>query len=64
MAPSAGRAARLLLGAGDAFLTQPLDRLVGVTVGSRKGLLAIHHSRAGLVAQVFDKLGGYGCHRS
>ena len=51
-------AAGLLLGGGDALLTQPLDGLVLVALGLRKGLLAVHHACAGDVAQFLDELGG------
>ena len=60
-----GGAAGFLFSAGDAFLAKPLNGLVGIAFRGGQGLFAIHHPRAGLVAQFFDKLGGYGSsHRS
>ena len=55
-----GSTARLLFGAGNAFLAQPFDCLVGITISGCKSFLAVHHSRASLVTQVLDELGGYG----
>ena len=43
--------AGLLGGGGHALLTQPLDSLVHVAVGSGQCLLAIHHAHAGHLAQ-------------
>src|SRR3954468_361121 len=43
-------------GAGDALLAQPRDRGVDVAAGLGQGLLAVHHPRAGQVAQGLDVL--------
>ncbi len=47
-----GHAAGLLGGLGDAFLAQPIDGGFHVAAGLVQRLLAVHHARAGLVAQV------------
>ena len=47
-----GNAASLLGGSGQALLTQPLDSLVHVALGSGQSLLAVHHTYAGHLAQI------------
>ena len=49
-------ATRLLLSGGNALLAQPFDGLGGIAGALREGLLASHHSCAGLVAQFLDEL--------
>ena len=49
-----GYAAGLLLGGGEALLTEPLNGLVDVAVGLGEGLLAVHHADTGHLAQVLD----------
>mmetsp|Transcript_22339 Transcript_22339/g.39854 ORF Transcript_22339/g.39854 Transcript_22339/m.39854 type:complete len:216 (+) Transcript_22339:597-1244(+) len=51
-----GHAARLLGGRGNALLAQKLLRGVDVTVTLRQCLLAVHHPRARLVAQLLHQL--------
>ena len=51
-------AARLLGGGGEALLAQPVDRGFHVAGDLGQRLLAIHHARAGFVAQVFHQSGG------
>ena len=47
-----GGAARALGGRGEALLAQELDGLVHVAAGFGQRGLAVHHPRAGLVAQL------------
>src|SRR6266436_2112874 len=47
-----GAAAGLLPRRGQALLPQPGDRLLDVAARLQQGLLAVHHPRAGLLAQV------------
>ena len=54
--------AALLGGFGEALLAQPIDRRLDVAVGLAQRILAIHHARAGLFAQIFDQSGGNGRH--
>ena len=58
-----GDAAGLLGGLRQALLAQPVDRRLHVAVGLAERGLAIHHARAGRVAQLFDHLCGDVCHR-
>src|SRR5260221_770076 len=58
------RASRALLGLGDALLAQPLDGLLDVALVFLEGFLALHHSRAGALAQVCNILGGERSHFS
>ena len=51
-----GDAAGLLGGLGQALLAQPVDRGLHVAVGLAERRLAIHHARAGLLAQLLDHL--------
>ena len=51
-----GDAAGFLRGLGKAFLAQPVDRGFHVAAGFGQRVLAIHHARAGLVAQVLHQL--------
>jgi len=46
-----------LVGGGDAFFAKDLFRLTGVALGFDEGVLAVHHTGAGFVAQVFDNFG-------
>ena len=48
------RAAGLLVGLGDALLAQPVDRGLHVAVGFGEGGLAVHHARAGQLAEFLD----------
>ena len=48
------RAARLLVGLGDALLAQPVDRGLHVAVGFGERGLAVHHARAGQLAEFLD----------
>src|SRR6202044_1849310 len=48
---------------GEAFLAQPVDRLLDVAVGLAQRIFAIHHARAGLLAQILDQPRGNGRHR-
>ena len=58
-----GRHAPALLGRlGEALLAQPVDRLLDVAVGLAQRILAIHHARAGLFAQILDQPRGNGRH--
>ena len=58
-----GRNAPALLGGfGQALLAQPVDRRLDVAVGLVQRILAIHHARAGLFAQILDQSGGNGRH--
>src|SRR6185503_1468574 len=45
-------------GARHSLLPQHLDRLLDFPVGFGQGLLALHHARAGPLAQVLDERGG------
>ena len=47
-----GDAAGLLGGLGEALLAQPVDRGLDVAVGLVERALAVHHARAGLLAQL------------
>ena len=47
-------AARLLLGLGNALGAQPIDRGFHVATGLGQRLLAVHHARAGALAQNLD----------
>src|SRR3546814_5149564 len=47
-----GHTARLLRRGRQALLAQPVDRRIDVAVGLAQRLLAIHHARAGLLAQI------------
>ena len=58
-----GDAAGLLGGLGQALLAQPVDGGFHVAVGLAERRLAIHHARAGLVAQLLDHLCGDVGHR-
>ena len=51
-----GDAAGLLGGLGQALLAQPIDRGLHVAGGLAERRLAIHHARAGHLAQVLDHL--------
>src|SRR5437763_14318943 len=53
---------RLLPGGGEALLAQPGDRLVDVARRFGQRLLAIHHPRAGLLAQVLHHRRSHFCH--
>src|SRR5207248_8596330 len=53
---------RLLPGGGEALLAQPGDRLVDVARRFDQRLLAIHHPRAGLLAQVLHHRRSHFCH--
>src|SRR5262249_60579284 len=65
MADQASRAIApgLLGGLGEPFLAQPVNRRFHVAVGLTKRRFAIHHARAGLVAELLDHLSGYICFR-
>ena len=56
--------AALLGGLGEALLAQPIDCRLDVAVGLAQRILAIHHARAGLFAQILDQSGGNGRHAS
>jgi hypothetical protein len=60
--PFGGDAAGLLGGLRQALLAQPVDRGLHVAVGLAERGLAIHHARAGLLAQVLHHRGGDICH--
>ena len=51
-----GDAVGLLRGLGQALLAQPVDRGIDVARGLAERRLAIHHARAGHLAQVLDHL--------
>src|SRR5262249_7776214 len=53
-----GDAPGLLRRSGQAFLAQPIDRLLQVARDLRERSLAIHHARAGLLAQFLDERSG------
>ena len=55
-------AAGLLRGLGEALLAQPVNRRVDVACGFSEGLLAIHHARAGFLAQILDHCRCDCCH--
>ena len=55
-------AARLLRSLGEALLAQPVNRRVDVAVGFGQGLFAIHHARAGFLAQILDHCRCDCCH--
>ncbi len=58
-----GRYASALLGGfGQALLAQPIDGGLDVAVGLAQRVLAVHHARAGLFAQILDQSGGDGRH--
>src|SRR5581483_4129346 len=59
-----GHAASLLRRLGQALLAQPVDRGLHVTAALTERRLAVHHARAGLVAQVLDHGCGNGRHCS
>src|ERR1700722_13234307 len=53
-----GRHSPTLLGRlGEALLSQPIDRRLDVALGLAQRILAIHHARAGLFAQILDQSG-------
>ncbi len=58
-----GDAPAFLGGLGEAFLAQPVDG--GLDIASRFGqrVLAVHHARAGLLAQILDQPSGDRSHR-
>ncbi len=59
-----GRYAPALLGRlGETFLAQPVDRRLDIAVRLAQRVLAIHHSRAGLLAQILDQPSGDRRHR-
>src|SRR5207245_6777086 len=58
-----GAAAGLLPRGGQALLAQPGDRLLDVAARLQQGLLAIHHSRAGLLAQLLHHRRSHFRHR-
>src|SRR5438132_2177486 len=58
-----GAAAGLLPCGGQALLPQPGDRLLDVAARLQQGLLAIHHSRAGLLAQLLHHRRSHFRHR-
>ena len=55
-----GDAGGLLVGRGHALLAKPDDSLLDVTTALSKGLLAVHHAGARLVAEHLNVLGGDG----
>src|SRR5262249_40152658 len=57
------RPARLLRGLRKTFLAQPVYGSFAVAVRLGERSLAVHHARAGLVAQVFHHSGSNICHR-
>ena len=58
-----GRHPAALLGRlGEALLAQPVDRGLDVAAGLAQRILAIHHARAGLFAQILDQSRGNGRH--
>src|SRR3954452_14087747 len=60
--PFGGNATGFLGGLGQTLLAQPVDRGLHVAIGLGERGLAIHHARAGLVAQVLHHRGGDICH--
>ena len=52
----AGRAPFALAGLGDALLAQDRVGLVEVAIGLLERLLAVHHARAGHLAELLDQL--------
>jgi hypothetical protein len=56
-APFIGHTPRLLAGDGDALLAKDLLGLDQVTPGFLQGHFAVHHARAGLIAQFLHDLG-------
>ena len=55
-----GDAGGLLIGGGDALLSEPDDGLLEVAAALGEGLLAVHHAGTGGVADSLDVLGGDG----
>ncbi len=55
-------ATRTLVGLGEAALAEHVDRLLEVAVGLRQGLLAVHHPRAGAVAELLHRCCCNRCH--
>ena len=53
-----GHAAGLFRGGGEALLAQPVDSRLQIAAGLGQRLLAIHHPRAGGLAQLFDQRRG------
>ena len=53
-----GDAAALLGRLGEALLAQPVDGRFDVAAGFAERVLAVHHARAGLLAQVLHQRGG------
>ncbi len=60
--PLGGHPPALLGGFGETLLAQPVDRGLDVAVGLAQRVLAVHHARAGFLAQVLDQSGGNGRH--
>jgi hypothetical protein len=58
-----GHAAALFGRFGKTLLAQPVDRRLDVAVGLVERVLAVHHARAGLIAQILDQPGGDRRHR-
>ena len=52
-----GDAAALLGRLGEALLAQPVDRRLDVAGGLAERVLAVHHARAGLLAQILHQRG-------
>src|SRR3546814_1023611 len=50
-----GHASGLLGGRGEALLAQPVDRGLEVAAALGQRLLAVHHARAGRLAQFLDE---------
>src|SRR6185503_14279071 len=50
--------AGLLGGGGEPLLAQPVDRTFEIALGLTQRLLAVHHARAGLLAQLLHQSGG------
>ena len=57
-----GDAAGLLLGLGNALLSQVVDGLVHIAIRFRKRLFAVHHACARALAQLLDHLCVNLCH--
>ena len=56
--PFAGLAVSLLVARRDPLNAEDFDGLFHVSIGLGEGLLAIHETRAGTLAQLVDRLGG------
>src|SRR5207249_7304550 len=56
----AGLAVRPLRRLGESLLPKILDRRLQVALGGLQGVVAVHHTRSGELAELPDQLGGSG----